>query len=394
MTIGNTYYIRVYDYGTIAPTDPAFEICVTGQPPVTEPDLEIISGSANPDSIEPRETTDLTYTIVNSGAGTVDNASVTGYYLVPVSQGCPTDIPPGSPFFQGLLDVSEMVDNTETEVHTVTIPSGTAPDDYYLVIVTDWELEVAEEDETNNIFCVAITVTAPIVLPVNDDCANAISLTPNLTCINTSGTLLDATASGVAAASCDLFGSPALLDVWYSFTATATAHDILQTANPNFDGIIVLYSACGGSEFFCADDNAIGENETISATDLTIGSTYYIRVYDYGTIAPTDPTFEICVTTPIVTGIESVLKEMEEFLVYPNPTNGLFTVEMDMKTRSEVEIAVFNAVGQQVYGKAFSQQKGSFRQPINLQNFAAGMYHVQITIGTKVLRRSVNVVRD
>ncbi|MBL4586774.1 MAG: N-acetylmuramoyl-L-alanine amidase [Flavobacteriales bacterium] len=151
---------------------------------------------------------------------------------------------------------------------------------------------VALETDMNT-FCSGGTPPTP---PANDDCANATTLQSNISCVNTSGTLSEATASGVAQPSCDDFGSPAMLDVWYSFIATATDHDILQTANPNFDGIIALYSACGGNELFCSDDNPIGQNETINATNLTIGNTYYIRVYDYGTVVPTDPTFEICVT--------------------------------------------------------------------------------------------------
>lgn len=297
LSVGNTYYIRVYDYGTVAPTDPVFNICVTGQPNTNLPDLEITSGSTNPSSVDAGLTTELTYTIINSGAGTVNTLSQTGYYLVPTSQGCPTSIPGGSPFFQGQLSVAEMATNTETEVHVVTIPAGTTPDDYYVVIVTDWENVVAEEDETNNIFCATLTVTDPGGSgPANDNCAGATTITSNTTCINTAGALADATASGVAQPSCDGFGSPTLLDVWFKFVATATTHAIIQTANASFDGIIALYSSCGGSELYCADNGGTGTSETINATGLSIGSTYYIRVYDYGSVAPTDPIFNICVT--------------------------------------------------------------------------------------------------
>ncbi len=132
--------------------------------------------------------------------------------------------------------------------------------------------------------------------PANDACANAIALTVSASCVNTQGTVADATASGFAKPSCDGFATPSLKDVWYKFQAASTSHNIDLTGNPDFDAIVALYSSCNSGEMACADDGGLGITETISATSLTIGSTYYIRVYDYGSVDPATPTFNICVT--------------------------------------------------------------------------------------------------
>lgn len=131
----------------------------------------------------------------------------------------------------------------------------------------------------------------------NDNCADATTLTSNASCVNTAGDVSAATASGVAQPSCDAFASPALSDVWYKFTATSTSHTITITPSASFDAVVALYTSCSGGEIGCADSGGgSGVAETINATSLTIGSTYYIRVYDYGSVAPTTTTFDICVT--------------------------------------------------------------------------------------------------
>lgn len=132
--------------------------------------------------------------------------------------------------------------------------------------------------------------------PANDTCANAIALTPNSSCINIQGTLADATAGGLAKPSCDGFATPTLKDVWYKFQATAASHSIELTGNPDLDAIVALYSSCSSGELACADDGGLGATETINAASLNIGSTYYIRIYDYGSVDPATPAFSICVT--------------------------------------------------------------------------------------------------
>jgi len=241
-----------------------------------------------------------------------------------------------------------------------------------------------------NIFCAGGT---PPVTPTNDDCANATQLNPNINCVNTNGTLENATPSGVAAASCDAFGTPALLDVWYAFDATATEHNILQTANPNFDGLIALYSNCGGIELFCADNEIIGQSETINATGLTIGNTYYIRVYDYGTIAPINPNFDICVTTPTVTAIQSEFAVTFDFKVYPDPASETFTLAANLRKTGFVKVNLFNSVGQTVLRKTFHQQSGEFTRQINIPNLSSGTYYLQMSSDGMSATRSIRIVR-
>ncbi len=144
---------------------------------------------------------------------------------------------------------------------------------------------------------IVVTLLSLPSAPSNDDCANATSLSVSAsdTCTTSvSGTTVSATQS-IAAISCNGGTGNADDDVWYSFVATATAHDISVTTS--IDAVIDLRSgACNGVNIACEDSVIVGGSELMNATGLTIGTTYYVRIYSYG--AADNGTFDICVTTP------------------------------------------------------------------------------------------------
>ena len=133
--------------------------------------------------------------------------------------------------------------------------------------------------------------------PANDECSGAIALTVNtdLACGSvTSGTVEFATASSTDATAC--YGAENN-DVWFSFVATGTAHQIkiqnkagsaLDMYNSVWEGTCGSLTLVAGS---CSDP------DTNSLTGLTAGNTYFVRVNTYGS-ADADTTFDICVGTP------------------------------------------------------------------------------------------------
>lgn len=137
--------------------------------------------------------------------------------------------------------------------------------------------------------------------PTNDDCANAITLTvnPDLSCgTATAGYTLGATDSGLIPDPC--YGDPDD-DVWFKFTATATTHKIsllnilsVGTTTDDTDTYFQVFSASGGcgalSSILCADPASGVVN------GLTVGETYYVRVYSYYDTG-SNQSFDICVGT-------------------------------------------------------------------------------------------------
>ncbi len=61
------------------------------------------------------------------------------------------------------------------------------------------------------------------------------------------------------------------------------------------------------------------------------------------------------------------------FSVFPNPTNGVFTIELDVKT-AKYDINVYNVLGQTVLSTVTS----SMKTPIDLSSFDKGVYTVEL----------------
>ncbi len=141
--------------------------------------------------------------------------------------------------------------------------------------------------------------TTPTTPPANDDCNNAVGLTvnPDLTCAaTTAGNTLGATNSNVPVGTCT--GNPDD-DVWYSFVATSTLHNIVlsnvvATGTSTSTSLYtqVFSGACGSlTSLQC------GTTNSTNASGLTVGQTYYVRVYNSNG-AGANNSFNICVNTP------------------------------------------------------------------------------------------------
>lgn len=146
---------------------------------------------------------------------------------------------------------------------------------------------------------VVLTSTVP-----NNDCAgiavaHTLTVNPSLTCTtSTTGTTISASQSlpPVCAAT---FSDD---DVWYKFAATGTSHIVDVTPTSLVDAVFEVYSgaSCAAlSSIVCMNSTTAAATETATLTGLTIGNTYYVRVYSAASAAG-NGTFTICVKTPCV----------------------------------------------------------------------------------------------
>ena len=142
------------------------------------------------------------------------------------------------------------------------------------------------------------TFTTRALPPSNDDCINAEALVvnPDLTCAEvTHGTILAATASTTDTTSC--FGTEDD-DVWFSFQATATTHQIslLNITGSTTDLYHSLWTGvdCDNLTLVpgtCSDPN------TSTPSGLVVGQTYYLRVYSWTSTANQTSAFDVCIGT-------------------------------------------------------------------------------------------------
>jgi hypothetical protein len=225
-----------------------------------------------------------------------------------------------------------------------------------------------------------ICVSSPAPPPANDDCAGAISITPGVECVSTTGTVLSATES-LPADSCNGFLGAADDDVWYMFVATQPVLTVGVLGSTGFDAVVEVFDgACGaGAPIGCADSTVTGESENVVLSSLVVGETYYYRLFHYGTLTPADPTFTTCVVEGdgISIGIgESDRSEL--FSVYPNPTEGDLTVTWAGASGS-VRVELLDMTGR----IAFSEQRmltTGQRTELSLKGvLAQGSYALRLT---------------
>lgn len=258
LTIGNTYYMRIYSNsaGVIASN---INVCIT-----------------TPDCVKP----------ATGGSVSISTAGCPSTYSVSFNV---TSLGSASS-----LNVSNVVGTaspaTITSVPTLVtisgIPIGTASGIITLVhnASSSCNLTIASQ-------------TSPTCPPVNDECAGAIALSPTTSC--SYATYTNVGATNISTTSCQ---TNAQRDVWFSVVVPASGNLTISTqAGGLTDGVMTLSSGSCGSltQLYCDDDSDVGNMPRIIATGLTPGSTVYIRILGYNN---TSGTFGICATSLNCTG--------------------------------------------------------------------------------------------
>ncbi len=142
-----------------------------------------------------------------------------------------------------------------------------------------------------------ICVTTPA--PSNDNCpGTTISVNADTSCTISTNSDTTGMTQSIAPILCNGYTGNSDDDVWFNFVATAVNHDITVTPTSLNDAVVELLSApCNGTSLACADATTGSSAEVINASGLTIGNTYYVRVYSWGG-GGNEGTFNICVNTP------------------------------------------------------------------------------------------------
>lgn len=186
--------------------------------------------------------------------------------------------------------------------------------------------------------------------PINDKCTNAIPVSPSSDCIPVSATLSKATVDPGYATS----------DVWFSFVATATSHavGVLKTKSILGSGIfkpdLQLYDACGGSVINSLpfDNTIVGGSPNPqnhlerTFTGLTIGKTYYYRVFNVGGTTEFEFNTSVC-TFKSLGDANDLVSNAIELPVSQTCNFSLYTLSKSTKSNPEKLItAVTNATWQ------------------------------------------------
>lgn len=128
----------------------------------------------------------------------------------------------------------------------------------------------------------SFTTGGPLPAPANDECAGAITLTPYMGGAYNGTTISGTASAGIA--TCPDPGTPDE-DVWFKFTPVQNGNaTITVVGGSTFDAVLQAFTGtCGALTQFstCVDATASAGTETMNLTGLVLGTTYYLRVYDY-----------------------------------------------------------------------------------------------------------------
>ena len=149
---------------------------------------------------------------------------------------------------------------------------------------------------------IAFILFSKISFAQSDDCSTPTSLTPNTSCVNTSGTLFNATSSGIAG-SC----AGTKYDVWYTFTtpANCSAVDIdmadISAGGSNLTATNTFMEVFNGPNCGTTSiSSCTAMGTTLSLTGLSPSTSYRLRIFtlnvnpNSGTSGKWD--YNVCIT--------------------------------------------------------------------------------------------------
>ncbi|MEZ4888919.1 MAG: T9SS type A sorting domain-containing protein [Chitinophagales bacterium] len=171
-------------------------------------------------------------------------------------------------------------------------------------------------------------------------------------------------------------------------TETVVVH-VLNAPQPNI--IAPITSICEGQQVQLIATENSGATFTWSPTEglsnpnnnVTLASPANTTTYtlsasnNTGCTTTTEITIEVsgCVNTSIEDWIG-----IEDISLFPNPNKGVFQLQFELTETKNIQIQLYNTIGQLLEQSVSNNQSGIFNQTFDLTNKAAGLYYLEVKI--------------
>ena len=84
-------------------------------------------------------------------------------------------------------------------------------------------------------------------------------------------------------------------------------------------------------------------------------------------------------------------QNLENFQVYPNPSEGQFTVIFSSEELGDVDISIYDLLGRKLHEKSYKETSIQFEEVFNAQDLTSGMYILKVRKGQKVSFRKLKI---
>ena len=89
-----------------------------------------------------------------------------------------------------------------------------------------------------------------------------------------------------------------------------------------------------------------------------------------------------------IIGVNTLTPGASGLAVYPNPSNGIFSVNFNANTKDNYQVIVTNTLGEMVYKEMLNGFTGQFLKKIDIAEFGKGVYMVSVTnSGNETVRK-------
>ena len=156
--------------------------------------------------------------------------------------------------------------------------------------------------------------------------------------------------------------------IWYwgdgSYTTGLYPSHTFSAAG-EYSVCVTVYASCGDSSTTCQNDSIyrIANHKSVSSTMIAVN----------------------VINTHATTGIETHTQQTAQVSVYPNPSTGIFKLQLNSVSDnvSTVQINVTNILGEIIYSSEEQISNNCLSKEIDLQNADNGAYFMKVSIGDK-----------
>jgi len=161
---------------------------------------------------------------------------------------------------------------------------------------------------------------------------------------------------------------------------------ITYTASPTNAGVSPVYK-------WYVNNVLVDTGRVFTYDNVINGSEIYVQLTSSALCATPRTVSSLRIAADCIVTAAPNIDGLEEFLVSPNPTDGLIVVRLKLNRLKKVYFAVIDGTGRQVYVSLTKTMSGSNKEQIDLRRYASGSYYLRTSINDKIVIRKIVINR-